>query len=154
MGKQSAINVQPLNMYAPRCYSAMHVRRSGANISGVSNTLSLSLARPNGAQHPHQSLFPRPVGTAAWLALPYLHVISRLFVQVGNSAAHPRVTAVLAIFQRKSICNWTKTLLQECARFCPVLHKNFELNLPLARNQRKKRMKKITKCKLYNLYEM
>jgi len=92
MGKQSAINVQPLNMYA-RVATA---RDACAQVGGRKYIGYIGHPPPfrpvcvyerASERSGLRRLFPWPVGTAAWLAPPYLHVISRLFVQVGNSTA-------------------------------------------------------------------
>lgn len=102
MGKQSAINVQPLNMYA-----RVATARDACAQVGLANT-SGGIYRIPSTLHPRpvyvtsraerRRLFPWPVGIAAWLALPYLHVISRLFAQVGNSSATPSWSHSLVLF--------------------------------------------------------
>lgn len=106
MGKQSAINVQPLNMYArDACAQVGRANTSREyRIPFPFPSRSLSRARARAGTNGARGLFSCPVSTAAWLASPYLHVISRLFVQVGNSTrASPSRRRSSAIFQRESI---------------------------------------------------
>lgn len=97
MGKQSAINVRPLNMYAG-------LLRHDTCVQPHANALAIEHSRAT------TDLFLQPVGTAAWLAPPYLHIISRVFARVENPPLPPRITRYPSIREIKVITPFKLTV--------------------------------------------